>query len=157
MRNRKGWVRLIEILLAAALVFVFITFIQTSQLSQYSEKPKWDAANLKTLGEDAIRTLDLKDDLGGGNGKSDLRDYIVPGGNLNPVKTELDNLLPPNVGYAIYLLNSSYVAYSSAGTLSHPAQKEKVSVSYVVAGDGTNPCIPGSGSCIVKLVLWYKT
>jgi|GEM_PF-5080684 len=154
MRNRKGWVRLIEILLAAVLVFVFFAFIQNAQLSQYSEPPKWDAATLKTMGEDTLRTMDLRDDLNPNN-QSDLRDCIVFGGVPSWCSNGIKGSLPNNIGYALFQLDTFFAEAQIAGS-GLPQARETVSAHYIIAGAQGEPCAT-DGPCAVKLVLWYTS
>ncbi len=159
LHNRKGYVRLIEVSLAAALVFGFLIFAQQTQPSLTKGPQNYDQVVLKTLGEDALRSLDLRDK--DKNHRSDLRDNLLSGTScINDWPTlsqEFSAMLPQNVGFSLFLVDSAGTSVYEGGTTAatQPTQRELITVNYIVAGDYGSYCnvwVP----CNVKLVLWFK-
>jgi len=159
LRNKKGYVRLIEVALAAALVFGFLVFIEQTQSSLSKRSQNFDPVLLKTLGEDAIRTLDLRDN--NKNFRSDLRDNLRFGvsctNNWGVLDAEFASLLPQNVGFTIFLVdsNGNSIYQGGATTGAQPTQREIVTVNYLIAGDYGTYCSIWT-PCNVKLSMWFK-
>ncbi|HIJ98414.1 TPA: hypothetical protein H1005_00530 [archaeon] len=157
--NRKGYIRLIEVSLAAALVFGFLIFVQQTQSSLLRGSQSYDPIVLKTLGEDIIRSLDLRDS--DRNFRSDLRDYLRFGtsciNNWPQLTQEITAALPENVGFSVFLVDSSGNSLYQGGvaTGAQPTQREIVTINYIVAGDYGSYCNIWS-PCNVKLSLWFK-
>ncbi len=156
LSNNRGFLRLIEMALAATLIIAFLIFIQQTQSSLISNPPSSDAVVLKSIGESSLRSLDLRDN--NTNGRSDLRERL----NCNEdkwVKIETDMLstLPPNVGFILSSVDEtgafSYKGGASAGT--EPKKGEAVAVTYVVAGEYGNYSDTRK-PCNIRLLLWFN-
>ncbi|MFH1424960.1 MAG: hypothetical protein ABIG20_04810 [archaeon] len=153
IRNNKGWIRLVEVALASALVFGYITYLQGTMLVEDPE-PEWDSAKLKSYGEDAFKSLDLSDVLG--DYKTDLRERLLEGTWVT-LGDDLDRILPENVAYALYFYSNTTALWELKAGIDDSqvsAGKDKVVVLYVVAGDRGEYC-EGEGACVLKMVLWY--
>lgn len=156
VRNNRGWARLIEIALAAAMVFSYMIFLQNIYISDVSSTSGWDTARLKQFGESALITYDQQD--ADNDYKSDLRWDVLNNNQANLVVT-LEQLLPANVGFALY-------AFDGLGDLNFiggdtmPPYKDKASVTYLMAGGYNGNFCPLDGnpnsSCALELVLWFK-
>ena len=158
-RNRKAWIRLVEIVLAAALVFGCVTYLQHIQISDV-QKPEWDTAILKTYGEDALRSFDLKDeDL---DYRSDLRwwiEYSIDNGDWSGIESKISGTLQQNIAYALYFYNPTTSAWEFKGGVSESQvsdEIDKVAVWYVIAGDYGEFCDEDAEeACALKLILWF--
>ncbi len=160
IKNTKGYIRLIEVSLAAALVFGFLIFVQQTQSSLSRGAQSYDPIVLKTLGEDAIRSLDLRDS--DRNFRSDLRDNLRFGtsciNNWPQLTNDIAAELPENVGFSVFLVdsNGNSIFQGGVATAAQPTQREIVTVNYIVAGDYGSYCNLWA-PCNVKLSLWFKT
>ena len=155
IRNRKGYMRLIEVSLAAVLIFGFLIFVQQGHSPFVKSAQDYDAVILKTLGQGAIRSLDLRDN--DKNFTSDLRDLVLSG-NWAVLEREIGAALPQNTGFTLYTVgvdgSSTYRAGVATGA--QPTSKEIVTVSYIVAGTNGNYCTAVWNECGIKLALWFK-
>jgi len=155
-RNNKGWLRIIEIALAATLVFSFFMFINKFEGGFRSSRPETDKYLLQQLGEDALRSYDLVD--ANGNDVSDLRWEILTN-DWTDIGEQLNTSLGRGVGYALYFYNST-AGYTSdqirfvTGSTAKPINRDVASVYYIIAGDDALFCSAPS-ACALKLDLWY--
>jgi len=160
VNNRKGYLRLIEVSLAAALVFGFLIFIQQAQSSLTKGSQSYDQVVLKTLGEDAIRSLDLRDS--DKNFRSDLRDNLRFGvsciNNWPKLEQDIFTMLPQNVGFSLFLVDANGNSIYQGGTQTgaQPTQREIVTINYIVVGDYGTYCNVWT-PCNLKLALWFKS
>ncbi len=154
IKNRKGYVRLVEVSVAAALVFGFLIFVQQTQTSLSGRAQSYDSVVLKTLGEDTLRSLDLRD--ADNNFHNDLRDYVVAG-NWARASQEISASLPQNIGFTLYNIDAGGTPTYKGGTAvgAQPTKREIVSVNYIVAADNGTYCSSGT-SCNIKLALWFR-
>jgi len=156
INNNRGFLRLIEMALAATLIIAFIIFMQQMQSSLLSNPPSSDTAVLRSIGQDALRSLDLRDN--DTNGTSDLRARL----NCNEarwgkIETDMISILPPNVAFILSSVDEtgafSYKGGAPAGT--EPKRGEAVAVTYVVAGDYGNYSDTRK-PCTIRLLLWFN-
>ena len=155
IQNRKGYIRLLEVSLAAVLIFGFLIFVQQGHSPFAKSAQNYDAVVLKTLGQDALRSLDLRDN--DKNFTSDLRDLVLSG-NWAGLERDIVAALPQDIGFTLYTIGVDGTVTYRAGvaTGSQPLSKEIVSVSYMVAGANGNYCASVWNPCSVKLALWFK-
>lgn len=155
-RNRKGWLRIIEIALAATLVFSFFMFISKFEGGFRSSRPETDKYMLQQLGEDTLLSYDLVD--ANGNDVSDLRWEILTN-DWADIGERLNTSLGSEISYGLYFYNST-AGYTSdqirfvAGSTLKPINRDVASVYYIIAGDDSRFCSPPS-ACALKLDLWY--
>lgn len=155
MRNNKGFLRLIEMALAATLILAFILFLQETQSSSLRNPPNYDPAVLKTLGQDVLRSLDLRDN--DTNGLSDLRQNLsCSSARWDTTYFFIAERLPPNVGFTLYSVDDMGVSTFKGGIPEglQPIKTERVAVNYIVAGEEGNYSNIGK-PCSIKLVLWF--
>ena len=100
LKNNRGFLRLIEMALAATLIIAFLIFIQQMQSSILSSPSSSDTAVLRSIGEGALRSLDLRDN--DSDGQSDLRQRLnCNGDRWDKIETDMLFFLPPNVGFIL--------------------------------------------------------
>ncbi|MFH1450975.1 MAG: hypothetical protein ABIF92_03265 [archaeon] len=156
VRNRKGWLRIIEIALAATLVFSFMMFITRFEAGARVSRPETDRYMLQQLGEDALLSYDVMDS--DSDHVTDLREEIFAG-NWENIGEFLNGTLDSNVGYALYYYpsNASHsrddVQFKTGWTVP-PINRDIASVLYIIAGDDGDLCT-GQGACALKLEVWY--
>lgn len=153
LRNNKGWMRVVEVGLAALLIFAFLVFISQTQVQVSEESTDWDRVLLKTYSQDSLRTFDLKDE--NGDGKSDLRTNII-NDDWTSISDSFANLLPENVGFVLYLYengSSSIKAGVSASNI--PSSREVITTYYPIAGDYGSFCY-SEQPCSLILSVWFK-
>jgi hypothetical protein len=155
VRNNRGWARLIEIALAAAMVFSYMIFLQNIYIADVSSTSGWDTARLKQFGESALITYDQQDS--NNDQRSDLRTDLAGGYDVDAT---FKQLLPANVGYYLYIFDENGNLNPHAGDLPIPPYKDKASVTYIMAGgyDGEFCTLSGSpdSPCALEMVLWFK-
>jgi len=156
LKNNRGFLRLIEMALAATLIIAFLIFIQQMQSSILSSPSSSDTAVLRSIGEGALRSLDLRDN--DSDGQSDLRQRLnCNGGRWDKIETDMLFFLPPNVGFILSSVDEtgafSYKGGASAGT--EPKKGEAVAVTYVVAGEYGNYSDTRK-PCNIRLLLWFN-
>lgn len=160
LKNRKGWMRIIEVVLASMLIFTYLTYIQETQFVETSQEPNWDKITLKTYGQDVLKALDLRDTpLAGGNFRSDLREIVVDENDWSGLGVNISEMLPENIGYTLYYYNVSIGEYENktgAGAEEMPLTRDRVTVYYIISGDYGSWCESGLYPCALKLVLWFK-
>lgn len=152
-KNNKAWMRIIGVVLASVLIFVYIMFVQRIQLVEETQPSAWDTTLLRIYGNDVLKAFDLKDD--DVDYKGDLRELVVAG-NWSNITSGLDKMLPQNIKYTLYLYDSDgNITYKGGVTPSNiPIKKEKVSIDYMIAGSAGEPCY-NNQSCSLFLVLWF--
>ena len=150
-RNNKGWLRIIEIALAATLVFSFMIFINTFEWGSSVSRPETDRYLLEQLGEDALRAFDLVDSTG--NHVTDLRWEILTN-DWNDIGDYLDLYLGENIAYSLYQKVANSTFQLKTGSTQKPINRDIASVSYIVAGDEARYCSNGA-ACLLKLELWF--
>ena len=156
IRNRKGWLRIIEVAFAAVLVFGFLIFVQTFEGGSRSSRPETDQYTLHQLGEDAIRSFDLRD--ADANHVNDLRWEILTN-DWTDIGEYLNGTLESQISYALYYYNSS-AGYDEGqvmfktGSTSKPKNRDVSTVYYIIGGDDGRFCSQPS-ACALKLDLWY--
>ena len=153
--NNKGWLRIIEIALAATLVFSFFLFINNFESKSKSSRPETDRYLLHQIGEDALRSYDLVDS--DSDDFTDLRTAINTS-NWAGIGAYLNSTLGSGIGYSLYFYNANdtYPAGDpkfKTGAIVQPLNRDIVSVYYIVAGDGGISC-SDSSACALKLELW---
>ncbi|HIK02766.1 TPA: hypothetical protein H1012_02885 [archaeon] len=154
IRNNRGFLRLIEMALAATLIIAFILFIQGRQSFSLQDPPNYDAVALKTIGQDVLRSLDLRDN--DTNGQSDLRQVL----NCNDTRagrleSDIQLRLPPNVGFTLYFANETNTSYRGGyPESSAPLRTDVVAVNYITAGEYGNYSNYDK-PCQIKLALWF--
>lgn len=157
-RNRKGYLRLIEMSFAAALILAFLIFIQQTQSTIQSGQPKFGPAVLKMLGQDVLRGLDLTDNTTAyRNFKRDLSEMLKCDASQWALAANISERLPQNVGFTIYSVNGDGVATYKGGVqeAKQPTRSEMVAVNYIVAGEYGNYSNFGK-PCAIRLVLWFN-
>ncbi len=153
MRNTKGWLRILEIVLAGALIFSFLIFISQTQTSSMPSHPKWSTAILKNYAQDIFRTLDYKDV--NSDYLSDLRELVVIG-DWPEVNNEIQGILPSNVGYTLYQYSKGNLVYRCGTSPADiPGNKELVTTYYILSGEYGQYCL-NNQQCALVLVLWFK-
>jgi len=150
MRNRKGWLRIIEIALAATLVFSFMLFINTFETSSQASRPVTDKYLLEQLGEDALRSYDLAD--ANSDDVSDLR-FEVLGRDWDDVGEHLNMTLGSSVAYSLYFQTPAQVSFATGQTI-RPLKRDVATVYYIISGGEGKYCA-GANACALKLDLWY--
>jgi hypothetical protein len=156
LRNRKGWLRIVEIILASVLIFVSLINLSQTQTVEFSQPSEWDKVKLKLYGEDVLRALD-KTDLDKDN-RGDLR-IAINESDWSSIGANITNLLPLNVDFTLYLYSANDSVDYETGVLpaNIPAKRNKVSVYYPIAQNYGEYCdFEGKSSCALKIVLWYK-
>ena len=155
-RNKKGWLRIIEIALAATLVFAFFIFVNNFEGKSRSSRPETDRYTLSQIGEDAIRSYDLLD--ANGDSVSDLRTEVLTS-DWATISTQLNTTLGENIGYMLYFYNDTG-GYSQenvqfvSGARKTPVNRDIVSVYYIISGGDGSYC-SSSTACALKLDLWH--
>ncbi len=153
LRNNKGWMRVIEVGLAAILIFAFFVFISQTQFQAAEENPDWDRVILKTYAQDSLRTLDLKDE--DTDGRSDLRENIQEG-SWSSIETDIEKLLPDTTGYILYIYANSTSSRKAGASISDiPEEREIVTTYYPIAGDYGSFCSSGQ-PCSLVMAVWFK-
>jgi hypothetical protein len=156
LRNNKGWLRIIEIVLAATLVFSFMMCISRFEGGSQISRPDTDDYLLRQIGEDALRAYDITDTVG--DAKSDLATDVIEG-DWTSIGSYFDGSLEQNIGYAVYFYNdtsgySDGEVYLETGTTNIPVNRDIATVYYMIAGDSGSHC-SDINACAVKLDLWY--
>ncbi|MFO7872745.1 MAG: hypothetical protein R6U26_03890 [Candidatus Undinarchaeales archaeon] len=153
LRNNKGWMRVIEVGLAAILIFAFFVFISQTQFQASEENPDWDRVILKNYARDSLRTLDLKDE--NTDGRSDLRKNIQDG-SWSSIESDFENLLPDNTDFILYIYaNSTSTRKAGASASDLPEQREVITTYYPIAGDYGSFC-SGGQPCSLILAVWFN-
>jgi len=151
-KNKKGFLRIIEIAFASALVFTFLVFLSEFKSNSPTEEPRFDNVILKTLGEDSLRSYDLKDS--NSDGLSDLRDNVFTG-SWGAIGSDLNDTLPLNIGFTLYQFDRSTLTFRTGiSEVNMPTSKDLVSVNYILAGHNGSECSNGL-PCSLNLVLWF--
>jgi hypothetical protein len=151
VRNKKGWVRMLEIALAVGLLFAFIIYFQSSQKALKTNQIDWSRNTLQFTGESILNSLWTYDS--DGSLGPDLKNYTLHSqwtyaGNL------ISSQLPPTMDYALYQFDNSTFIFR-AGTAPPSSHIELVSVTKLMAGGFGNFSMSNRMSAL-KLVLWYK-
>ena len=153
IRNNKGWLRILEIVLAGALLFSFLIFISQIQTSSVSVHSNWGNAVLKNYAQDTFRTLDYKD--ANSDYLSDLRELVIIG-DWSEINNEVNGLLPPNVGYTLYQYSTGALIYRCGTSPSSiPKDRNLITTYYLISGEYGQYCL-NNQQCALVLVLWFK-
>jgi len=149
-KNNRGWLRILEIALAATLVFSFMIFINNFEGSSRSSRPETDEYLLRQLGEDSLRSYDLVD--ADNDAVTDLR-FEVLTGDWEDIGEHLNNTLESSIGYSLYFYTKDSTVFKTGWT-AVPINRDITTVYYIIAGDEAKHCSSGS-ACALKLDLWY--
>lgn len=156
VRNRKAWLRIIEIALAATLVFSFTIFLTRFEGGAKISGASSEKYQLGQLGQDALRAYDLVDS--DSDHVTDLRWEILTA-DWASIGTYLNETLGRQVGYSLYFYPATggysrgNVQFKTGRSVS-PASREISSVYYIIAGDEGRFC-SAPNACALKLDLWY--
>jgi len=150
LRNNKAWLRIIEIALAATLVFSFMIFINNFEGASRPQRPETDKYILQQLGEDALLSYDLMDS--NNDYVTDLREEVLAS-DWADIGTQLNSTFGSSIGYSLYFYTGNQVSFAT-GHSTEPINRDIVSVHYLVAGDDGQYCTSGK-ACALKLDMWY--
>ena len=117
------------------------------------QKPSWDPVILKSYGEDALRSYDMRDM--NWDYKSDLRTDLLDG-DWDTMGNEINDTLPQDVMFSLYMYtphNDSTTHVTGPPEQQIPDDIDKVTVWYVIAGESGNYC--NGGICALKMTLGF--
>ncbi len=153
--SNKGYLRLIEMSLAAALILGFMIYLQQSQSTTFTTPPSYDPVVLQETGQNVLRSLDLRDNES--NGRSDLRDRLsCDAARWDKTFTDIRDRLPPDIGFTLYSVDINGVSTFKGGRAEgqQPTRTEIVTVAYIVSGEYGNYS-NFDNPCVIKLALWF--
>jgi hypothetical protein len=148
IRNNRGWMRLIEVVFASALVFAYLMYLQNLYITEEARSPESDTVVLKMQAQDILQTLNHKDS--DHNNVVEFRQYVIQNSAVN-AQSEIDALMPQNIGYTLHRMNESLTWECFVGCSSQiPSEREVVSAEHIISD------LDRTGSLLaVKLMVWY--
>jgi len=152
IRNKRGWMRILEAVLASMLIFSSLLYMTNIEMMNTNSRPEWDRYTLKMYGQDALRTFSIQDLDSSGVG--DLIQYVTTD-DWNSVGVQLNSTLHAlDVEYSLFSYNPAGVTSFRTGQDDLPPGRERVTVYYIIPGNQGQMC-KVNAICGVKLLVWY--
>jgi len=143
LRNKKAWMRLVEVALVAGLVMSYMVYLEHTRASDV--QPSKDVLVLKRMGWDAIRNCDIN-----GSIRGNLADPLY----RSAIETCFNATLPSaGVGYSLMCFNTSDTYEVVAGSSLPGGDTQMIAVEYVIARKGV---LVARDYTSLRLLVWFK-